>query len=207
MASKPETDLGINSWLEEELYQEYLHDHRAVDESWKEVFQNASPPAPAAPRPAPSSSAPATAAGPAAAPDIPGDWTRLKGAPARIAQNMAASVSVPLATSQRTIPVKVMDENRRIINQHRTLVGRSKVSFTHLIGWSIIRALEQFPNLNNAYAERNGEPFRVVRKQINLGVAVDVAGKDGVRSLLVPNIKDAGQLDFAKYVAAFDDLV
>ena len=106
---------------------------------------------------------------------------------------MAASAIIPLATSQRTIPVKVMDENRRIINQHRTLVGKSKVSYTHLIGWSIIRALEDFPNLNNAYAERNGEPFRAVRKQVNLGIAVDVAGKDGARNLLVPNIKDAGQ--------------
>ena len=105
---------------------------------------------------------------------------------------MAASASIPLATSQRTIPVKVMDENRRIINQHRTLVGKSKVSYTHLIGWASCSALEEFPNLNNAYAERNGEPFRAVRKQINLGIAVDVAGKDGARNLLVPNIKNAG---------------
>ena len=31
--------------------------------------------------------------------------------------------------------------------------------------------------------------------------------KDGARSLLVPNIKNAGALDFQKFVAAFDDLV
>jgi 2-oxoglutarate dehydrogenase E1 component len=198
MASKPDQELGINSWLEEELYQEYLHDRGAVDESWKEVFQNSAPNGPsAAPSPAP--------AQPSA--ETTGELVPLKGAAARIAQNMAASASIPLATSQRTIPVKVMDENRRIINQHRTLVGKSKVSYTHLIGWSIIRALEDFPNLNNAYAERNGEPYRAVRKQVNLGVAVDVAGKDGVRNLLVPNIKDAGHIDFAKYVTAFDDLV
>ncbi len=76
---------------------------------------------------------------------------------------MAASVSIPLATSQRTIAVKVMDENRRIINQHRTLVGQSKVSYTHLIGWAIVKALEELPGLNHAYAESDGQPFRVVR--------------------------------------------
>jgi 2-oxoglutarate dehydrogenase E1 component len=201
MASKTDPNLGVNSWLEEELYQEYLHDHGAVDESWKEVFQNAPPSAPA---PSTAAAAPAPASAPA---DGSGDFVPLKGAAARIAQNMAASTSVPLATSQRTIPVKVMDENRRIINQHRTLVGKTKVSYTHLIGWGIIRALEGFPNLNNAYAERSGEPYRAVRRQINLGVAVDVAAKDGSRNLLVPNIKDAGQIDFAQYVMAFDDLV
>src|SRR5581483_966358 len=202
MASKPEPDLGINSWLEDELYQEYLHDRSAVDESWKEVFQKAPVVADGAPTAAAAAPAPATA--PA---ETAGELVALKGAAARIAQNMAASTAVPLATSQRTIPVKVMDENRRIINQHRTLVGKSKVSYTHLIGWSIIRALEDFSNLNNAYAERNGEPYRAVRNQVNLGIAVDVAGKDGVRNLLVPNIRDAGHLDFAKYVTAFDDLV
>ena len=78
----------------------------------------------------------------------------LKGTAARIGENMAASASIPLATSQRTIPVKAIDENRRIINQHRTLIGKSKVSCTHLIGWAIVKALEEYPNLNHAFAER-----------------------------------------------------
>jgi len=58
--------------------------------------------------------------------------------------------------------------NRRIINQHRTLVGKSKVSYTHLIGWAIVKAVKSYPGLNHAYTEMNGEPFRVVREQINL---------------------------------------
>jgi 2-oxoglutarate dehydrogenase E1 component len=120
---------------------------------------------------------------------------------------MGASVVIPLATSQRTIAVKVMDENRRILNQHRTLIGRSKVSYTHLIGWAIVKALGKVPGINHSYAEKDGQPYRVVRPEINLGIAVDVAGKDGARSLLVPNIKNAGGLTFAKYLAAFDDLV
>ena len=136
-----------------------------------------------------------------------GQLLPLRGAAGRIAENMAASVTIPLATSQRTIAVKVMDENRRIINQHRTLVGRGKVSYTHLIGWAIVKALEEIPGLNHAYAERDGQPFRVVRHQVNLGIAIDVPGKDGARSLMVPNIKNAGALNFQEYVTAFDDLV
>jgi 2-oxoglutarate decarboxylase len=120
---------------------------------------------------------------------------------------MSASLAVPLATSQRTIAVKVMDENRRIINQHRTLLARGKVSFTHLIGWAIVKALEELPALNHAYAERDGQPSAWCIPEINLGIAVDVAGKDGARSLMVPNIKNAGALNFQEYLNAFDDLV
>ena len=39
MALKSDPEMGINSWLEDELYQQYLHDHGAVDESWKHVFE------------------------------------------------------------------------------------------------------------------------------------------------------------------------
>src|SRR5262245_57763314 len=110
---------GINSWLEDELYQQYLHDRSAVDESWTKEFSNGSskprenaPEAPAAARPS----------SPAPPPPEGADLQPLRGVAGKIAENMAASVAIPLATSQRTIAVKVMDENRRIINQHRTLV-------------------------------------------------------------------------------------
>ncbi|HWB95660.1 MAG TPA: multifunctional oxoglutarate decarboxylase/oxoglutarate dehydrogenase thiamine pyrophosphate-binding subunit/dihydrolipoyllysine-residue succinyltransferase subunit, partial [Bryobacteraceae bacterium] len=212
MAVHSDPDMGINSWLEDELYQQYLHDRTTVDESWKQLFEETPPqngvtsaparpvmPAPAAPAHAAETQPPAVGAGEELVP--------LRGAAARIAENMGASVSVPVATSQRTVPVKVMDENRRIINQYRTLIGKGKVSYTHLLGWAVVKALKEFPNVNNAYAEAEGAPFRVARPQINLGVAVDVAGKDGGRNLLVPNIKNAGSLDFQQYVNAFDDLV
>jgi len=178
MALKSDPEMGVNSWLEDELYQQYLRDRSTVDESWKHVFEQANG-APAKPvsRPAPAADVPAA-----------GDLQPLRGAAGRIAENMSASLSVPLATSQRTIAVKVMDENRRIINQHRTLLGRGKVSFTHLIGWAIVKALEELPELNHAYAEKDGEPFRMVRPQIHLGIAVDVAARDGGHSLVVPNI-------------------
>jgi 2-oxoglutarate dehydrogenase E1 component len=196
--------MGINSWLEDELYQQYRHDRSAVDEEWKRLFESNG-----GPKPANGSTTPVANGAKPAAVETPvsGDLQPLRGAAGRIAENMAASLVIPLATSQRTIAVKVMDENRRIINQHRTLVVRSKVSYTHIIGWAIVKALGSVPGINFAYAERDGQPFRVVRNDVNLGVAVDVAGKDGSRSLLVPNIKNAGAKNFAEYLAAFDDLV
>jgi 2-oxoglutarate dehydrogenase complex dehydrogenase (E1) component-like enzyme len=46
MPLKNDSDPGINSWLEDELYQQYLHDRGAVDESWKRVFERALAPSP-----------------------------------------------------------------------------------------------------------------------------------------------------------------
>jgi len=203
MPGKSEPDLGINAWLEDELYQQYLHDRGAVDESWKRVFESAAPNGGRLSR--------SSAGSVPAAPEIdlaPGDeLVPLRGASARLAANMAASLAVPVATSQRTIPVKVIDENRRLINHHRGITAKGKVSYTHIIGWAVVKALGAFPVLNQAYAERDGQAFRVVRGQVNLGIAVDVEGRDGTRNLMVPNIKGAGGMDFASYVAAFDDMV
>ncbi|HUI56217.1 MAG TPA: multifunctional oxoglutarate decarboxylase/oxoglutarate dehydrogenase thiamine pyrophosphate-binding subunit/dihydrolipoyllysine-residue succinyltransferase subunit [Bryobacteraceae bacterium] len=198
MSSKPGPETGINSWLEDELYRQYLRDRSTVDESWKDIFEetNSAPALPARPSPA---SAPAS--------DLSHNLQPLRGAAGRVAENMSASLAIPLATSQRTIAVKVMDENRRIINQHRALLARGKVSYTHLIGWAIAKALEELPGLNHSYAEKDGQPCRVLQPQVNLGIAIDVAGKDGARSLMVPNIKNAGALNFQEYVTAFDDLV
>src|ERR1035438_6869824 len=212
MAAKSDSELGINSWLEDELHQQYLHDRSSVDASWKSIFDEPRPASANGTPTVPTSTIPTAAANGAggAAPPAPepnAELQALRGVAGKIAENMTASVAIPLATSQRTIAVKVMDENRRIINQHRTLVGNGKVSYTHLIGWAIVKALETVPGINHAYAERDGQPYRVLHPQINLGIAVDVAGKDGARSLMVPNIKNAGALNFQEYVAAFDDLV
>ncbi|MBK9167566.1 MAG: multifunctional oxoglutarate decarboxylase/oxoglutarate dehydrogenase thiamine pyrophosphate-binding subunit/dihydrolipoyllysine-residue succinyltransferase subunit [Bryobacterales bacterium] len=206
MSSTKEPGLGINSWLEEELYQQYLHDRQAVDPSWKQMFEangkrldNGGAPAAEPVRRAPA--APVVEPGPGE------ELVAMRGIAGKIAENMEASLSLPLATSQRTIPVKVIDENRRIVNLRRTTTGKSKVSYTHIIGWAIVRALRAFPQLNHAYSERGGQPFRIVRPQVNLGIAVDVETREGARNLVVPNIKNAGSLDFEAYMARFDDLV
>jgi 2-oxoglutarate decarboxylase len=212
--------LGINSWLEDELYQQYLHDQRAVDESWQHVFEgnghtlaNGSGTA-VARGAAESSPEVTTTAVERSAPEAPPleagpgeQLVPLRGAAARIAENMIHSLSVPVATSQRTIAVKVIDENRRVINEYGSIHGQGKVSYTHIVGWAIVRALAKVPAVNNAYAEYEGEGYRRVRSQVNLGVAVDVAGKDGTRSLTVPNIKNANAMNFEQFLAAYDDVV
>src|ERR1039457_3128049 len=140
MPSKPEPDLGINSWLEAELYEQYLRDRSAVDESWKHLFEESDGAAAAA---APVATSPYAT--------LPHSFQPLRGAAGRIAENMAASLSIPLATSQRTIAVKVMDENRRIINQHRGLLASGKVSYTHLIGWAVVKADRKSTRLNSSH--------------------------------------------------------
>jgi 2-oxoglutarate dehydrogenase E1 component len=224
---------SLNDWLAEELYQEYLNNRAAVDSAWKGMFDEAPvtngthtpAPAPAAapaavavaPPAAVSVAAPAVAATTndliaraAAPPKELGEAEQLvplRGTAARIAENMNLSLAVPTATSQRVVPVKVIDENRTLINQSRTISGKSKISYTHIIAYAIVKALEKFPNVNCAYAEQDGQPFRWVKGHVNLGIAIDVAGKDGTRSLVVPNIKNAGQMTFAQFLSAFDDLV
>src|SRR5579883_1448812 len=161
MAVKSDPDMGINSWLEEELYQQYLHDRSAVDESWKDVFE-----ANGAPKPASSPGAvppgPASVRQPApvtALADAAGEWQPLRGAAGKIAENMAASLAIPLATSQRVIAVKVMDENRRIINQHRTLLHQNKVSYTHILGWAVVKALAGPPAWTTPTPSATGSPI------------------------------------------------
>ena len=131
----------------------------------------------------------------------------IRGGALKIVENMEQSLSVPTATSQRRIPIKVLDENRRIINEHLQESGRGKASYTHLIAWAILRALDDFPQLNDGFAERDGAPVRLRRESVNLGVAIDLAKKDGTRTLLVPNIKNANKLRFSEFLAAYDDVV
>jgi 2-oxoglutarate dehydrogenase E1 component len=164
-------------------------------------------PATAAEATAPAKAAPAPAAKPAAsATTEKAEAIPIRGAALKIVENMDASLSVPTATSQRRIPVKLLDENRRMINEYLQENDRGKVSYTHLIAWALLRALDAFPQLNDGF-ETTAGPARIPRAQINLGVAIDLSKKDGTRTLLVPNIKDAGKLRFPEFVAAYNDVV
>lgn len=131
----------------------------------------------------------------------------LRGVAARIVENMVASLDIPTATSYRQIPVRVIEENRNTINKQRALQGKGKLSFTHLIAWAIVKAIKPNASVNHAFAQRDGQPFRVVRSEVNIGLAVDTAAKDGTRSLKVPNIKNVDEMTFAQFVAAYDDVV
>ncbi|GAA1925848.1 multifunctional oxoglutarate decarboxylase/oxoglutarate dehydrogenase thiamine pyrophosphate-binding subunit/dihydrolipoyllysine-residue succinyltransferase subunit [Microbacterium aoyamense] len=133
--------------------------------------------------------------------------TTLRGMPKTLAHNMDESLTVPTATSVRTVPAKLMIDNRIVINNHMSRTRGGKVSFTHLIGWAIIRALKEFPSQNVFYAEIDGKPSVVAPAHINLGIAVDIPKPDGTRALLVPSIKRADTLTFGEYLASYEDLI
>src|ERR1700733_1043034 len=124
---------------------------------------------------------------------------RLRGAAARTAANMAASLTVPTATSVRAIPAKLLVDNRIVINNHLGRGRGGKVSFTHLIGYAVVRALAWSPEMNYAFAEEDGKPVLVQPEHVNLGLAIDVRKSDGSRQLLVPGINAAETMDFRHF--------
>jgi 2-oxoglutarate dehydrogenase E1 component len=228
---------GPNEWLVYEMYQSYLKDPNSVDKAWWDFFADYSPgatpvnsarpteapagsdgtaaPAAAAPAPAASSdpaptrrpeetpSESAAAAAPATAPPS----RTLKGAAARTVSNMEASLHVPTATSVRGIPAKLLIDNRVVINNHLRRGRGGKVSFTHLIGFAMVRALGLMPVMNHAYAEVDGKPTVIEPEHVNLGLAIDLTKDDGSHSLVVPCIRNADTLDFAKFWSAYEDVV
>lgn len=143
---------------------------------------------------------------PAAASDEP-TYTVLRGAPARTAQNMDASLAVPTATSVRTVPVKLLWDNRIVINSHLARARGGKVSFTHLIGYALVKAVRSMPEMNNGFDVVDGKPNLITPAHINLGLAIDVPKPDGSRQLLVPSIKAAEGMDFAGFWTAYEDIV
>jgi len=145
-------------------------------------------------------------AAPAAASDEP-TLTVLRGAPARTVANMDASLEVPTATSVRSVPVKLLWDNRTVINNHLARARGGKVSFTHVIGYALIKALKAMPEMNVSFDVVDGKPNLVTPAHINLGLAIDMAKKDGTRQLLVPSIKAAETMDFAAFWTAYEEIV
>ncbi len=133
--------------------------------------------------------------------------TPLRGAPARTAQNMDLSLSVPTATSVRSVPVKLLVDNRTVITNPLARARGGKVSFTHIIGYALVKALKQMPEMNNGFDVIDGKPTLIQPSHINLGLAIDMQKPDGTRQLLVPSIKAAESMDFAGFWAAYEDLI
>jgi len=244
-------EFGANSWLVDELYEQFKVDRNSVDKEWWPVLENYRPSELAAPA-APSLPTSAPSAAPSVAPDahpvtapipvigqqpvartttkparqapIPAQAqdrataqpateqdedlvTPLRGMPKTLAANMDESLTVPTATSVRTVPAKLMIDNRIVINNHMSRTRGGKVSFTHLIGWALIQALKDFPSQNVYYAEVDGKPSVVAPAHVNLGIAIDIPKPDGTRALLVPSIKRAETLTFSEYLSAYEDLI
>jgi 2-oxoglutarate decarboxylase len=164
------------------------------------------------PAPAPPGALGTPPGGPAPAPNgsAPGEVpVPLRGAAARIVANMEASLGVPTATSVRTVPAKLLEVNRQILNNQLARTTGAKVSFTHLIGYAVVRGLGAVPALNASYVPQvdGGGPGVVRHAHVGLGLAVDVEKPDGSRTLLVPCVKDADTLDFRSFVLAYESLV
>lgn len=81
------------------------------------------------------------------------------------------------------------------------------MSFTHLIGWALVKALKTLPEMNASYDETEGKPTLVNPAHINLGLAIDMQKPDGTRQLLVPSIKAAETMTFADFWMAYEDIV
>ncbi|WP_408898975.1 multifunctional oxoglutarate decarboxylase/oxoglutarate dehydrogenase thiamine pyrophosphate-binding subunit/dihydrolipoyllysine-residue succinyltransferase subunit [Nocardioides sp. R1-1] len=133
--------------------------------------------------------------------------TVLRGIPAATAKNMDISLSVPTATSVRNIPVKLLWDNRIVINSHLKRARGGKVSFTHIIGYAIVKAIKAQPAMNNTYDEIDGKPTMVTPAHINLGLAIDQQKKDGTRQLVAPSIKACESMDFAQFWTAYEEIV
>ncbi|MGF2948440.1 multifunctional oxoglutarate decarboxylase/oxoglutarate dehydrogenase thiamine pyrophosphate-binding subunit/dihydrolipoyllysine-residue succinyltransferase subunit [Microbacterium alcoholitolerans] len=229
---------GANSWLVDELYEQFKKDRNSVDKEWWPVLENYTPESSgqtAAAQPSHPVTAPIpvigaqpvarTTAKPAKQAPIPAQApkpqtkdaeeastdedkvTPLRGLPKTLAANMDQSLTVPTATSVRTIPAKLMIDNRIVINNHMARTRGGKVSFTHLIGWALIQTLKEFPSQNVFYAEVDGKPSVVAPAHVNLGIAVDVPKPDGSRALLVPSIKRADTMTFGEYLTAYEDII
>ncbi len=221
-----EAVFGPNSALVEELYDQYQHEPESVPDHWKRYFdelegkpvdvsepKDLQPAQTAAPisksngeetqtkKPAPQKAKKEVKA--------PKNATleKIKGVAVKIVENMDDSLEVPTATSLRVLPVRMMVEDRAIINHHLLKRNQPKASFTHFIAWAIIQALKEFPNLNSSYLYKDGNHYRVIPDSVNLGVAVDLESRDGSRNLVVPNIKGVDKMNFKEFLHAYAELI
>ncbi|HVW44567.1 MAG TPA: multifunctional oxoglutarate decarboxylase/oxoglutarate dehydrogenase thiamine pyrophosphate-binding subunit/dihydrolipoyllysine-residue succinyltransferase subunit [Amycolatopsis sp.] len=166
----------------------------------------ATQPKPAA-KPQPAAAKPQAQSAAATARTSDAETKQLRGAAAAIAKNMDASLSVPTATSVRAVPAKLMADNRIVINNHLKRTRGGKISFTHLIGYAMVRALHDFPNMNRHYDLIDNKPFAVTPEHVNLGLAIDMKGKDGARTLVVASIKNTENMTFLQFWQAYEDIV
>ncbi|MDE0653254.1 MAG: 2-oxoglutarate dehydrogenase E1 component [bacterium] len=206
-----------NAWLIEEMFARYQADPDSVSAGWRNFFADyrshipeAAPPEQEAP--------PAPPAGPAAVPtrsdlapvvELAPEGQPLRGPGARLAANMEASLAVPVATSYREVPAKLLDVNRLVINGHLRRTRGGKVSYTHLIAYAIVRAVaDHTPDMNTAFVTgADGTPRIVRHPHVGLGLAVDHERSDGTRTLLVPCLRHAEELGFREFADAYDELV
>jgi 2-oxoglutarate dehydrogenase E1 component len=201
---------GPNVWLIDEMFREFKERPESVSESWREFFSDYRPAAGRVALPPTALAAPAAV--PVEAPGRPAlapvrTTVPIVGPAKRLVENMQASLSVPTATSVRTISVRLLEENRSLMNQHLAELTGGKVSFTHLLAWALVKALRGMPGMRSLFVEIEGAPHRYTAEHVNFGIAVDIERRDGTRGLVVPSIKHAETLEFATFFAAYNELI
>ncbi|KAA8967667.1 multifunctional oxoglutarate decarboxylase/oxoglutarate dehydrogenase thiamine pyrophosphate-binding subunit/dihydrolipoyllysine-residue succinyltransferase subunit [Mycobacterium sp.] len=209
--SSTSSPFGQNEWLVEEMYRKFRDDPSSVDPSWHEFLVDYNPESTSQSRPAADAhptGAPRAEAQTAAPALGEGDEAQvLRGAAFAVVKNMSMSLEVPTATSVRAIPAKLLIDNRTVINNQLRRTRGGKISFTHLLGYALVQAVNSYPNMNRHFAELDGKPHVVTPAHVNLGLAIDLQGKDGKRSLVVAAIKGCETMRFAQFVAAYEDIV
>ena len=221
--------LTPNSAYIDDLYADFLHDPNSVGEEWRAYFQARkdatiqsmgkveynshedmievmSEPTPVkteSKKEVIQQSSKETSI-PLSSTDVP---EKLSSIGMRIAANMSQSLNVPTATSFRVIPVKALEENRRLINRHLERNKKKKISYTHILAWALVKALVKYPHMNDTFSMIDGVPHRIKRASVNIGLAVDVTRKDGMRMLVVPSIKNAQQMTFSEFCGEYDGLI
>ena len=128
----------------------------------------------------------------------------IEGIDARLVANMTASLGIPTATSFRDIAVDVLVSRREQLN---AAIAPARLSLTHLIAYAVAQAAAVHPTLASHFVEIEGRPHRVDPTVIDLGLAVDVKGRDGRPFLVVPVVRAADELEFVVFLSRFDDLV
>ncbi|MGW1164762.1 multifunctional oxoglutarate decarboxylase/oxoglutarate dehydrogenase thiamine pyrophosphate-binding subunit/dihydrolipoyllysine-residue succinyltransferase subunit [Streptomyces sp. NPDC002550] len=168
----------------------------------------AAAPAPAKPaQPAQAPAQPKAKAAPAAEAPAGPELVTLRGPAAAVAKNMNASLELPTATSVRAVPVKLLFDNRIVINNHLKRARGGKISFTHLIGYAMVQAIKAMPSMNWSFGEKDGKPTLVKPAHVNLGLAIDLVKPNGDRQLVVAAIKKAETLNFFEFWQAYEDIV
>ncbi len=198
---------GPNAWLVDEMYERYRVDPSSVAESWRDLFSGYHPPPIPGPAPEPQPT-PAPAAAPPEPPtQAPPEGEPLRGAAARLAARMEASLAVPTATSIRVVPARLLEVNRRVLNGYLGRTRGGRVSYTQLIAFAVVKAVEAVPVMNKAHAPAERGPGLLQPAHVGLGLAVDVPRADGTRTLMVPCIPEADRLDFAAFWSAYEEVI
>jgi len=218
-------EFGVNTWFVMELLENFINNPNSVGKDWQELFsglniasngkisvQNKKSNGSAEAEPErnrnysiQSNNSPLPVNLPQ--PRQGEEAVQIKGVGERIIENMTSSLTIPIATSFRAIPVKVLEENRIIVNNYLKKTNSGKISFTHIIGWAIVKAIASIPALNNAYTVIEGNPHIIKKNDVNLGLAIDLEKKDGSRSLIVPNIKGADKMNFRQFFNSYNDII